>query len=79
MKIISESPIALNVEDAELPRAYGPGLEHGVVNTRTTIFFDSKKSKGSLKVEIFGMFGYIKVKFYIYHVYRTFIKNEIRK
>jgi hypothetical protein len=36
------------------PRAYGPGLEHALVNARTTIFFDSRKGKGALKVEIFG-------------------------
>ena len=51
---VADSPIALSVEDADKPRAYGPGLEHAIVNSRTTILFDSRKGKGSLKVEIYG-------------------------
>lgn len=51
---IDDSPITFTVDDADRPRAYGPGLEFGIVDTRTTILFDSRKSKGTLKVDIFG-------------------------
>lgn len=51
---IDDSPITFTVDDADKPRAYGPGLEFGIVDTRTTILFDSRKSKGTLKVDIFG-------------------------